>query len=292
MESIPRKVFLGFNYTFFILISLLCLFPLIHVLAVSFSSSDAVTAGLVKFWPVEFTTRSYEYMLNKPEFFQSMVITVQRVILGTVFGLLLCLTIAYPLSKEVKAFRLRTYYAWFFVFTILFNGGLIPGYMVVRNLGLLDSIWALILPSAVNVFNILLMLNFFRALPKELEESAFIDGAGHWTALWRIYLPLSLPSFATITLFTIVYHWNSWFDGLIFMNKPENYPLSTYLQNIIMSGNLINITSSQSLEQLKDISDRTAKAAQIFIGTLPILIVYPFLQRFFIHGIVLGSVKE
>jgi len=135
------------------------------------------------------------------------------------------------------------------------------------------------------------MLNFFRALPKELEESAFMDGAGHWTTLWKIYFPLSLPSIATVTLFTMVFHWNSWFDGMIFMNQVSNYPLSTYLQNVITSGSIIS-TSLTNLNDLKDISDRTAKAAQIFIGTFPILLVYPFLQRFFIKGIVLGSVKE
>jgi len=291
MISRGQKIFIGVNYVFFIILSVVCLFPLIHILAISFSSSAAATAGLVTFWPVEFTLKSYDYILNKPEFFNSMFISFKRLVLGSAISLVLCLTIAYPLSKETKAFRMRTIYAWIFVFTILFSGGLIPGYMLVRSLGMLDTIWALVIPPAVNVFNVVLMLNFFRALPKELEESAFMDGAGHWTTLWKIYFPLSLPSIATVTLFTMVFHWNSWFDGMIFMNQVSNYPLSTYLQNVITSGSIIS-TSLTNLNDLKDISDRTAKAAQIFIGTFPILLVYPFLQRFFIKGIVLGSVKE
>jgi len=291
MISRGQKIFIGVNYVFFIILSVVCLFPLIHILAISFSSSAAATSGLVTFWPVDFTLKSYDYILNKPEFFNSMFISFKRLVLGSAISLVLCLTIAYPLSKETKAFRMRTIYAWIFVFTILFSGGLIPGYMLVRSLGMLDTIWALVIPPAVNVFNVVLMLNFFRALPKELEESAFMDGAGHWTTLWKIYFPLSLPSIATVTLFTMVFHWNSWFDGMIFMNQVSNYPLSTYLQNVITSGSIIS-TSLTNLNDLKDISDRTAKAAQIFIGTFPILLVYPFLQRFFIKGIVLGSVKE
>jgi putative aldouronate transport system permease protein len=157
--------------------------------------------------------------------------------------------------------------------------------------GLLNSIWALVLPSAVPVFNIILLLNFFRGLPKELEESAFMDGAGYWTVLWRIYVPISLPAMATVGLFTMVGHWNAWFDGLIYMSTPDQYPLASYLQTIIKGIDLTKMTGQDALT-MAEVSDRTAKAAQIFVGTLPILLVYPFLQRFFVQGIVLGSVKE
>jgi putative aldouronate transport system permease protein len=284
-----QRIFLAGNYVFFILLSLLCILPLVHIFAISLSSSSAASAGLVTLWPVDFTLRSYDYIINKHEFFDSIIVSIKRLVVGTSLSLLLCMTIAYPLSKETKAFRMRTVYAWIFVFTILFNGGLIPSYMIVRYTGLLDTLWALVIPSAVNVFNVLLMLNFFRGLPKELEESAFIDGAGHWITLWRIYVPLSMPSVATVALFTMVFHWNSWFDGMIFMNKISNYPLSTYLQNVLTSGSIIS--SMVNLNDLAEISDRTTKAAQIFVGSLPILCVYPFLQRYFMKGIVLGSVK-
>lgn len=289
--SISRTIFVIFNYTFLIGLSILCLLPLFHVLAVSFSSSAAATAGLVKFWPVHFTTSSYDYVLSKPEFLRSMGVTIKRVLLGVSINMLLTVLIAYPLSKEANKFRWRTAYAWFFVVTILFGGGLIPLYMTVKMTGLLGSIWALILPSAVPVFNVILLLNFFRGLPRELEEAGFMDGAGHWTLLWRIFVPLSAPALATVTLFATVNHWNSWFDGLIFMNSPKDYPLQSYLQTVVIQRDL-SLVSAADMKTLAEVSDRTAKAAQIFLGALPILMVYPFLQRFFMKGIVLGSVKE
>jgi putative aldouronate transport system permease protein len=163
--------------------------------------------------------------------------------------------------------------------------------MIIKATGLLDTIWALVLPGAVPVFSVILLLNFFRGLPRELEEAAFIDGADHFTTLVRIYLPLSTPALATLLLLTMVGHWNSWFDGLIFMNSPEHYPLQSYLQTIVIQKDFSTLTELNS-EALKEISDRTVKAAQIFMGALPVLVVYPFLQKYFMKGIVLGSVKE
>ncbi|QGQ95158.1 carbohydrate ABC transporter permease [Paenibacillus psychroresistens] len=287
-----RKIFHTANYLFLIVLSLLCIFPLVHVLSVSLSSSGAVTSGMVKFWPVDFNIKSYQFILNTPDFIHALSITAKRVILGTLVNMVLAVLIAYPLSKESRAFMFRTFYAWYFVFTILFSGGLIPWYMTIRYTGLLDSVWALVLPGAVPVFNVILLLNFFRALPKELEESSFIDGAGYVTVLWKIYIPLSLPALATISLFTVVGHWNAWFDGLILMNTPEHYPLSSYLQSVLFNINMTLVSSSSSLQSLSEVSDQTVKAAQIFLGSLPILMIYPFLQRFFVKGIVLGSVKE
>jgi len=288
--TLSRKLFIGFNYVFLTLLSILCLLPLIHVLAVSFSSSAAAAAGYVKLWPVDFTLESYKYVLGKDEFFQSIFMTLKRVSVGLVVNMFLTILVAYPLSKEVQKFRGRTIYAWVFVFTMLFNGGLIPVYMIVRYTGILDSVWALVLPQAVPIFNMILLLNFFRGLPKEIEEAAFMDGAGHWTTLWKIVVPLSMPAIATVTLFTMVFHWNSWFDGLIFMNSPKNYPLQSYLQTIVIQQNFSS-ASLESIAELQKISDRTFKSAQIFLGSLPILLVYPFLQKFFMKGIVLGSVK-
>ncbi|WP_336773053.1 carbohydrate ABC transporter permease [Paenibacillus sp. MMO-58] len=289
--TLSRRVFVGFNYVFLALLSILCILPLIHVLAVSFSASSAATAGYVKLWPVDFTLESYKYVLGKDEFFRSILMTIKRASVGLVINMVLTILVAYPLSKEVKKFRGRTIYAWVFVFTMLFNGGLIPLYMMVKYTGILDSVWALVLPQAIPIFNMILLLNFFRGLPKELEEAAFMDGAGHWTTLWRIFVPLSAPALATITLFTLVFHWNSWFDGLIFMNSPKNYPLQSYLQTVVIQQNFSS-ASLESIAELQKVSDRTFKSAQIFLGSLPILIVYPFLQRFFMKGIVLGSVKE
>lgn len=289
--SFSRKLFLVCNYTGLLVISLLCMLPLIHVLAMSLSSSSAVGAGMVNMWPIGFTLESYRFILEKPEFLKSIGITLQRVMLGIPLNMLLTILAAYPLSKDPAQFRWRTLYVWIFVFTMLFNGGIIPIYMTIKTLGLMNSIWALILHHGMPVFNMVILLNFFRSLPKELEEAALMDGAGQWKVLWNIYVPLSVPSLATLTLFATVYQWNAWFDGILFMNSTDRYPLQTYLYTIVVGADAL-VNNSTDLTVLEAVSDRTARAAQIFLGALPILLVYPFLQRYFIKGIVLGSVKE
>lgn len=292
-DTLSRKAFNIFNWVFLGALAIMCVLPLIHVLAVSFSSKPAVDAGYVGLWPIDFTLMSYEFIYNKKEFITALIVSIKRLVLGVPLSMLFTILISYPLSKDTKSFRFRTVYVWVFMVTILFSGGLIPTYMTIKMTGLMDSIWALVLPSSVQVFNIVLMLNFFRGLPKEIEESAFVDGAGHWTVLWRIFVPISKPSIATILLFTTVGQWNSWFDGLLYMNTTSNYPLQTYLQTLV-TGAFMSIGSHLSSEDwrlLQTVSDKTAKSAQIFLGALPILVVYPFLQRYFVKGIVLGSVK-
>jgi putative aldouronate transport system permease protein len=291
-RSTGRRLFVIGNYLFLIGLAVTCVLPLIHILAISFSSSAAASANMVRFWPIDFTTASYDFVLSSERFYQSLWVSVQRVVLGVLVNMVLTVLVAYPLSKEVHVFRWRTAYAWFFVLTTLINGGLITTYLVVRQTGLLDTIWSLILPGAVPVFNVVLLMNFFRTLPRELEEAALIDGAGHWTVLWRIYLPLSTPALATICLFVAVGHWNEWFSGLIYMNSQENYPLQSYIRQVIASTDPIALARQQDFQALRSISDRTVKAAQIFLAALPILLVYPFLQRYFVGGLVLGSVKE
>lgn len=289
-SSWSYRMFQVFNYSFLTVLSLLCVMPLVHLFAISLSSNSSAAAGDVFLWPVDFTLKSYEFVLGQSAFIESMLVTLQRVALGVSLNMLITILVAYPLSKEANVLTGRTIYVWVFVFTMLFGGGIIPLYMTMRMLGLLDSLWALVLHSAVPVFNIVILLNFFRNLPKELEEAALIDGAGHWRILWNIYVPLSSASIATVTLFSIVGHWNSWFDGILFMNSPDHYPLQSYLYTVV-SGMQAAINSSTDLELLLLVSDRTAKAAQLFVGALPVLLVYPFLQRHFTKGIVLGSVK-
>ena len=283
------KVFSIFNHVLLAVAALLCILPLIHTLALSFSSRAAANANIVALWPVDFTLDAYRKTFETPNFLNSIWISVMRTLSGTAIGMLLIFLAAYPLSKDNRIFRSRTFYSWFFIITMLFNGGLVPNYIVVQKLGLMNTMGALIFPLAVNVWLLVLMLNFFRNVPKELEEAALIDGAGQLRILFSIYLPISMPAVATLSLFTMVFHWNSWFDGLIYMTHENKYPLSTFLQTI-----LVQIDSSQlsSGREMMDISNRTVKAAQIFIGALPILLVYPFLQKYFVKGIVLGSVKE
>lgn len=284
------RIFDILNHIFLITFAFLCILPMIHILAISFSHTSAVMANRVTFWPVEFTKTSYKYVMHKKAFLSSFIMSLKRVGLGTLINMALIVFAAYPLSKESSAFKGRTCYAWIIFITMIFSGGLIPTYMVVNETKIMDSIWALILPNAVPVFNVVLMLNFFRQIPKDLEEAAFIDGAGHWRILFQIYLPVSLPAIATILLYVVVTHWNSWFDGLIFMSRPENYPLQSYLRTIIIARDLEYLTQEE-WQAMQELSDRTIKSAQIFLAAIPILCVYPFLQKYFIKGIVVGSVK-
>ncbi|SDT51483.1 putative aldouronate transport system permease protein [Paenibacillaceae bacterium GAS479] len=288
--SFGRKLFIVVNYSFLIALACACLFPIVHIAALSMSSQSAASAGLVTIWPKDFTWMSYRYILENSAFFTSFGVTLERVIIGGTMSMGMTLLAAYPLSKDSRKFRGRSVYAWFFMFTTIFGGGLIPTFMVVKSAGLMDSIWALVLPTAVPVFNILLMLNFFRQIPEELEEAAFMDGAGHLRTLWNVYLPVSVPSLATNGLLILIMHWNSWFDGMIYMNDVDNYPLQTYIQSIIVSSDLTNL-KPDDLEELSAISDKTVKAAQIFVSMVPIMAIYPFLQKYFIGGMLLGSVK-
>ena len=186
---------------------------------------------------------------------------------------------------------MRTVYAWFFFFTILFSGGTVPWFFLISSLGMLDTIWALVIPGAVPVFSVVLLINFFRQLPKELSEAAEIDGANEWVIMLRICVPVSLPAIATITLFAFVYHWNSWFDGMLLMNQPENMPLQTYIQAILLQSNS-DFYKYQGVAGYGAMNEKTFKAAQVIVSIIPVLVVYPFVQKFFTQGIVMGSVKE
>lgn len=289
-HTAARKVFRVCNALFFLLYALLCLIPIIHIIAMSFSASTAVSAGRVTLVPVEPTLKSYEYVLRKSEFWRAFRVSLVRVVLGVGINMLMVILAAFPLSKTKQDFCARTVFMWFFMITMLFSGGMIPSFMIVKYTGLLNTIWALVLPGAAPVFNVVLLMNFFKAVPKELEESAFMDGAGYGRILFQIYLPVSLPALATLTVFALVTHWNSWFDGMIYMSDAKNYPMQTYLQSIMVSTNTKLMTKAQA-QLLRLISDRTLKAAQIVIATVPILMVYPFLQKYFVAGMTLGSVK-
>ncbi len=283
------RIFSIFNTCFLIFLAVLCIIPLIHVLAVSFSAKSAADANLVSLWPVGFSLEAYKKTAANPLFLHSLWVSVMRTVVGTAITLFITFLASYALSKENSVFRGRNAYSWIFVFSMIFNGGLVPFYIVIQKLGLINSFWVLVLPGAVNTFLVILMLNFFRGIPKELEEAALIDGAGHFRTLFSIFLPISMPSIATVALFSMVFHWNSWFDGLLYLNNAKDFPLATFLQTIIIQQDM----SSMSVDpkEMELISQTTVKAAQIFIGSAPILIVYPFLQKYFVKGMTLGSVK-
>ncbi|GIO16470.1 ABC transporter permease [Cohnella xylanilytica] len=287
-KTIPYRVFTVFNNALLTVIAILCLLPMFHLLMVSLSSSAAANGGLVTFWPKGFTFEAYAKTFENARFLQSLWVSIERTVLGTALGMLVNSIAAYALSKETRVFRARNVYLWYFVVTMLFSGGLIPSYILILKLNLIDNLLALILPGTVAVYNIILMLNFFRTVPKELEEAAFIDGAGHLRSFFSVYLPVSLPSLATVALFTMVGHWNAYFDGLIYMKDAAKLPLASFMQTLIVQADMTSFDAAA----IANMSQRTMRASQIFIGALPILIIYPFLQRYFVKGIVIGAVKE
>ena len=269
-------------YLIVIVLALSCLVPMLNVVALSLSSSSAVAANAVGLWPVDLTLAAYERIMSDQQFWRSFGISVIRVVISLLLNLVMIVTMAYPLSKSKKVFRTRKLFMSVMVFAMLFSGGMIPTYLVVRNLGLLNTIWSLILPSAVPIGSVILVMNFFRGIPKSLEESARIDGANPLQILGRIYIPMSLPCLATVSLFSIVGSWNDFFSGLIYMTKTENYPLMTYIQTLSVNiaetmqqaGNL----TSEQLQSLLAVSDRNLNAAKIVVAVVPLLIIYPLMS--------------
>ncbi|HEY5562100.1 MAG TPA: carbohydrate ABC transporter permease [Clostridiaceae bacterium] len=291
-ESRPYRTFQLINYIFMTMVAFLCLVPMINVLSTSLSSSSAAAAGEIKLLPVGFNLYAYKFVASNTAFWHSMWISIERVIIGSIINVVLCIMTAYPLSKSSKEFKGRTIYTWYIFVTMLFGGGLIPGYLIVSWTHLLNTIWALIIPGAVSAWNVILMLNFFRQLPKELQEAACIDGAGQWTILWKVVVPISKPVIATIALFCMVGHWNDWFGGYLFMNSPKNYPLQTYLFSLLsMDPTKMPGIPQNVMNEISKVNGKTLRSAQIFLAAFPILCVYPFLQKYFTKGIVLGSVK-
>ena len=288
-----NRIFHFVNIFILAVVSLLCVLPFINLLAISFSDSAAVAAGAVGFTPVDFTLSAYEYALKGGKFIRALFISFERVFLGVGLNLILMVLTAYPLSKTRKKVAGRNIYMVYFVITMLVSGGMIPTYLVVTGLGLKDTIWALILPGALPVYNMVILMNFMRGIPEEIEEAAAIDVASPFQILTRVLLPILKPALATVGLFCIVTHWNDWFSGMIYMNNPDNYPLQTYLQSLLQNfEQLLRTQSSQDIQALLAQMDaRTGRAAQLFLGAIPVMVIYPFLQKYFTKGLVLGSVK-
>jgi putative aldouronate transport system permease protein len=279
------------NYTILLFLAAICVFPFIHTVAISLSGSLPVMAGDVGLWPLDFTLDSFKKLLFQKNFSLAIMTTIKRIVLGVMTNFIMTILVAYPLSKENKAFKFRTLYVWFFIVTMLVNGGVIPWYLTIRGLGLIDNIWALILPGAVPIFSVVILLNYFRGLPKELEEAAKIDGARHLQILINVFIPISYPALATITLFSFLNHWNSWFDGMILMNSTKNYPLQSFLKQFVGQTNA-ELFSNLDVLVFPKISEQTVKAALIVVSVVPIIIVFPFFQKFFKAGLVMGSVKQ
>lgn len=275
------------NYAVLSIMGLFAIIPFIHVLAKSLSSSAAVTAGKVGFLPIGIQFDNYSFIFNQSQFLNSIIVSLIVTTLGTLSCLIITIMAAYPLSKQ--EFRGRKFILILYVFSMLFYGGIVPNYMLVKYLGLIDTIWAMIIPYLIIQFNLLVVKTFFEELPESVEESAKIDGASHFTILFRIIIPMSTPVIATIGLFSLVTYWNNFFHPLLFISTPSLKPLSLYLYEMITSAN--DILSRQSLDDQMKISTGGVVSTTIMVSAMPIIILYPFVQKFLVKGLTLGSVK-
>lgn len=290
-KSFSRCVFRAVNGVILTALVLSCLLPLWYTLCISLSGKSAVAGGMVSLWPVDVTLSSYEAIIKDAGFIRSAGISFCRVVLGTAFSLTVIVLMAYPLSKSKREFPWRDAFMWILIFCFLFNGGLVPWYITMKNYGMINTMQGLVLAGGVPVFNVILVMNFFRNIPKSLEEAAIMDGAGPWMILLRLILPISKPVVATVSLFTIVNYWNEFFQGLVLATTERMYPLQTYIQQMVVTLNMTNMTLEQ-YQKVSKLSNQGLNAAKIFVALLPVLAIYPFLQKYFITGITLGAVKE
>lgn len=290
-QSFGSKAFDVFNYILMAVLVLTCILPVLHVLALSFSSKAAAGANQVLFWPKGFNLIAYEMLIEEPAFFRAFFLTVARTVLGTALSLLMTVFAAYPLSKEPRQLKGRNIVMGYFIIPMLIGGGLVPTFILMSNLKLINTFWVLILPGAVQIGYVVMMMNFFRGINKSLLESAAMDGATEFDILFRIVLPLSKASLATIGLFFVVGNWNEWFSGTIYLNDRELWPLQTLLKQMMVKIDFTSTTPEMILK-MSNLSDRSFRAAQVIFATLPILCVYPFVQKYFIKGVTIGAVKE
>ncbi|MBU5441231.1 carbohydrate ABC transporter permease [Paenibacillus sp. MSJ-34] len=275
------------NIVLLSLLGLLSVIPFLHVLAKSISDNAFVDAGKIGFWPKGFDLSSYSYVLFESSFFRSFGVTVFVTVFGTLAGLLITVLAAYPLSKP--QFKGGKYILLLYIFSMLFYGGIVPSYMLMKELHLIDTVWAMIIPLLVVPFNLLVVKTFFEQVPEGLEEAAKMEGASNWRVLFSIILPISTPVLATIGLFYAVGYWNNYFHPLLFISKPELKPLQLYLMEMITSTSE-NI-GRMSVEAAMQISTEGVRSATIIVSIVPVLIVYPFLQKYFVKGLTIGSVK-
>ena len=288
-QSPGQIAFTTINYAFFVLLSLMMLYPFWHQVMMSLSGVHAAAAGGIFLWPKDFTLSTYQSVLKNRGILSGFRVSLVVTGTATVIGTLITTMIAYPLSK-IKL-RGNAVFMFLVVFTMLFNGGMIPNYMLIRSLGLLDNLWALILPNLVGAFNIIIMRSFFAGLPASLEESAKIDGANDLYILFGIIVPLSMATIATIALFTAVGYWNDYFSTILYITSKSKWSMQAELRNLLMNTTQAMRDSGVEVTSNIEITENTVRAASIVVTTTPILIIYPFLQRFFVKGVMVGSIK-
>lgn len=272
---------------FVLIFTLVCFYPFLYVVAMSFSSNNAILSGKVVLFPVEFQLSAYEEILKKKQIWDSILVTIESTFFGTALSLTLTILAAYSLSK--KDLKGRKILAGFILFTMYFGGGIVPTLLVVKAVGLYDTIGALFIPNAISVFNFIVIRTFFRELPSDLEEAAFLDGANHLQILSKVVMPLSKPIIATIGLFYAVGYWNDYFSALLYIQDPTKYSLQLRLRSLLFTEELNTIGAGDMAGT--PVMAESLKMASIVVGTIPIILIYPWLQKYFVKGVMLGSVK-
>lgn len=289
-DTLGEKWFYAINYVMLSFMALTCLLPIVHIVSLSFSDSHSVTSGRVGLWPIGLTWESYRMLLQGTNTITAFRNSVLITVVGTVFNMVFTILAAYPLAR--RRFYARRFFTLAIVFTMLFNAGLIPNYLLIKQLGMLNEYWALWLPGLVSAWNMLVMKSFFEQLPEELVEAARMDGCNEWRLIFRMVLPLSLPIIATLALFYGVSHWNSFFNVLIYINDPMKYNMSALVQQMIQNQQLLQeINSADAGAAISQTTPETIRSAGIVVMILPMLIVYPFLQKYFVKGVMIGSIK-
>ncbi|MCU6794940.1 carbohydrate ABC transporter permease [Paenibacillus sp. WQ 127069] len=269
-------------------VAITCLVPFLYMIALSLSSNNAIISQKVALWPVEFTIETYKTILNDIEMIYTLGYTIVLTIIYTIICMFLTICAAYPLTK--KRLKGRSFFLTFLVFTMYFSGGLIPSYILVKNLLMINTIWSLVLPGAMSVFNLIILKTFFSSLPESLEESASIDGCNEFGILVRIVLPLSLPAIATLSLFYAVDRWNGFQDALFYITDKNLYPMQLKLYQIITANQQLDAQQGEG-SMGAYIVPESLKAASVMFATVPILIVYPKLQKYFVDGVMTGAIK-
>ncbi|MDF2963346.1 MAG: binding-protein-dependent transport system inner rane component [Paenibacillus sp.] len=270
------------------LASFLCLVPILHLAAVSLSSNAAIISNKVTVFPIEWSTLAYQTVLKDVKMINSLLFTILLVVVFTVICMVMTICAAYPLTK--KKLKGRDFFLLMILFTMFFSGGLIPEYLLVKSLKLTNTIWALVLPGMINAFYLIILKSFFSSIPEELEESARMDGSSHFGTLFRIVLPLSLPVLATLSLFYAVGRWNGFMDALFYITNQNLYPIQLKLYQLVISNQMSDSMATEGMNATAPIPE-SLKAASIMFATVPILMVYPWLQRYFISGMMIGAVK-
>jgi putative aldouronate transport system permease protein len=265
------------------------LYPFVYVLSMSFSTHAEASRSGFHLYPRQVTLIAYKMVFSNPEILVGYINTLLRTVVGTTMSVILSCMCAYPLAR--KDLPHRGMFIFLLVFTMLFHGGLVPQYLLIKNLGLLNNRWVYILPMCIQAFSVIIIKNFFQEIPESLAESAQIDGASDWRVLFQIYMPLSKPVLATVALWSAVSHWNSWFDGLIYITDDRKQVLQVFLRRIVVESNTMLIEKGLVNPDMTQFTPETIKAATIIVTVVPILLLYPFLQRYFVKGIMLGGVK-